>query len=202
MSIRPIHVECRKCGMSCSSADLVGNVVYVEGNSNDSRQCPLHRELGFCTSCNLFRPVEKFDLDVTIRELDENRKEAQESARYLKEVHKGIKYWLGLNRGIIERVQRDIRYCERKRVELETYLIICEEREDKPKCLACGSTKVTALKLDFNAVPEDGTPVVHQQLHPICGGELEISRSELSFSFPVGRPTYYSFSGERLVPPG
>lgn len=188
MSVTDSTIWCDTCDFQSGSGRVFGIFIY---RLPDGRDIDLFRISGWCHHCMNIEAIE----DLGAQHL-QNQK-----AYYLQQISNET---TKLGKSILFKLfgcgRRDL-------LQWQTMLVILEEqqllyksalirRTSPPKCLRCGGTNITPVKLPS---PKAGEELELKFKHPGCGGKLRTKQSSTRFHIRFPRRIYDlegSFLGE------
>ena len=172
MSLPVTTFYCTQCDFRDGNADAWGLKEYVLPNRV---RLPINRQRGWCDECRGLACVEVLSEDDRLKDLQEAEREL---AAY---PERPVRSWWQLHWFILGgRWRRCVEAWERAQFDLlcslddaNDGLTHLRQRNNPPRCLACGSSQVrTPLVLNQGPWEDKERPKATGFIHPDCGGEL------------------------------
>jgi hypothetical protein len=179
MSVPHAIISCLKCGFESGTNRSWGIYIYRLPNSNE---IPVPSTMGWCTRCKDFKPIETLTF---IQEVQDNLRRQNEELERLK---KNMRF---LHR-IFNSYKDKIVTIQERLAEMEQLLLLLDLRKTPPKCLVCGCTDISSIKLQSGEKAK-----IIGFVHPECGGYFTIKPSEyrLHYVFPK---RFYNIDGNHI----
>lgn len=175
MSLSVTTFTCTKCDFKRSDLGTWGTREYVLGNG---LRIPLDWRLGWCNDCNGLAAVEALSAGRCRKALAEAQRSLDRAGS------PPVRRWWQPHRFIFRgwwsrKVERWMYYaCQVE--DCRDALRLALQRTAQPRCLACGSRRVTApLVTVWSADSDETKPARTGFAHPGCGGEIMMAMDGL-----------------------
>lgn len=175
--------------------DLAGAKTYVLPGGSTQR---VISTLGFCDDCGNFRAVEDFDVDKARRKVVDAMREYDSRVKARDRLRASFwsRFWF--KRYDVKNAEGFVKLTASYIPPLEAHLALCEARQGTPRCLECGSYRVSTVIVPFSNELGDGEERLMPLSHLGCPGPIRVRKSGLRMSPRARAERFYSLDGQEL----
>lgn len=191
MSMTSLSFRCDKCDFIASSMVLWGHINY----KNNGKSLNVNRKLGWCDDCRQICPIEELASPQTLEVAIAKHRELQATLNSLTEPLKLKRSFLArllklepVLPNTFSSLKSEIAILSDDIQEMREQLSFFENRKSSPRCLSCGSHRISSLP-NFEYPDEvddyDEAKTVYVMPHPICGGAIKVHNPSIRFTMKM-----------------